>query len=121
MHDGESCKCFACTIRRELEKAFGPVGFNPVPPPKPVSFVELADQVEGVLRDHERNILKLEQFGRPSYLPDTEPGCDGLKAIILSIAKHELEAKRSLVKKFRALLAEEIGRRVVETEKDGAR
>jgi hypothetical protein len=103
-HEADDCSCPLCTLRRTI--------FGGSPPPKP-GFIEVADKIESELRGCERDILLRElALGKAPILPTD---CAGLEGIVRAMAIDEVAWLRARVSKYRALLAEEIGRRVVAT------
>jgi hypothetical protein len=99
--------CILCRLERSL-------GLPPSDP-KPITYDQLVDELEAELRRTERAILTKERAIADTMMKPAPADCEGLWPIAVSMARDEAEYYRARVKKYRALLAEEIGRRVVAT------
>jgi hypothetical protein len=106
--------CLAC----QLFRSFG----QPRAENAASSFARLSEQIESVLREDERTILlkdatvsTLRRIRKDDDAAKKREECRGLDLLCIAIAEDEVTFRRARVTKFRALLAEEIGRRVVAT------
>lgn len=114
--------CLSCQIARALNGALGAGSASTSQLTPAQQFARTSETIETSLREHESAVLRkdsyveqLRRLAREDEARGTRKEVLGLDRMIISMAEDEIAFRRAQVLKYRALLAEEIGRRVVAT------